>query len=57
MARSRPKVVREESRDFDAISEGEETKSSDSLWEYYENHKDEVEDLEEYAKKRGIRAS
>jgi hypothetical protein len=57
MAGGKPKVVREESRDFDAISEGEETESSDGLWKYYENHKDEVEDLEEYAKKRGIRAS
>jgi hypothetical protein len=38
----------------DAISEGEETDASDALWEYYESHKDEIEDLEEYVKKRSI---
>jgi len=44
----------EPTRDLNAISEGKETDSSDALWEYYESHKDEVEDLEEYVKKRGI---
>ena len=48
------RVLRDEPRDLNAISEGKETDSSDTLWEYYESHKDEVEDLEEYAKKRGI---
>jgi len=47
-------MPRDEPRDLNAISEGKETDSSDALWEYYESHKDEVEDLEEYAKKRGI---
>jgi len=36
------------------ITEGEETKCSDDIWEYYEMHKDELEDLDEYAKKRGL---
>lgn len=36
------------------ISEGEETESADTIWEYYERHKDELEDLDEYAKKRGL---
>lgn len=44
----------EPTRDLNAISEGKETDNSDALWEYYGSHKDEVEDLEEYAKKRGI---
>ena len=42
-------------RDFEgAISEGEETECADTIWEYYETHKDELEDLDEYAKKRGL---
>jgi hypothetical protein len=42
-------------RDFEGvISEGEETKCADEIWEYYEAHKDELEDLDEYAKKRGL---
>jgi hypothetical protein len=42
-------------RDFDGvISEGEETEYADEIWEYYEAHKDELEDLDEYAKKRGL---
>ena len=41
-------------RDFEGvISEGDETECSDEIWEYYETHKDELEDLDEYAKKRG----
>ena len=36
------------------ISEGEETESADTIWEYYERHMDELEDLDEYAKKRGL---
>ena len=43
-------------RDFEAISEGDETKSSDEIWNYYEAHKDEAVDLEEYARKRGIKS-
>jgi len=54
MAGIKPRIPRDEPRDLNAISEGKETDSSDALWEYYESHKDEVEDLEEYAKKRGI---
>jgi hypothetical protein len=42
-------------RDFEGvISEGEETGCADKIWEYYEAHKDELEDLDEYAKKRGL---
>lgn len=51
----KPRMLRDEpTRDLNAISEGKETDNSDALWEYYGSHKDEVEDLEEYAKKRGI---
>ena len=42
-------------RDFEAISEKKETKCSDDIWNYYESHKDEAVDLEEYARKRGIK--
>jgi hypothetical protein len=42
-------------RDFEGvISECEETECADEIWEYYEAHKDELEDLDEYAKKRGL---
>jgi hypothetical protein len=42
-------------RDFEGvISEGEDTKCADEIWEYYEAHKDELEDLDEYARKRGL---
>lgn len=42
-------------RDFEGIiSEGEETECADHIWEYYEAHKDELEDLDEYARKRGL---
>lgn len=42
-------------RDFEGvISEGEETECADEIWEYYEAHKDELEDLDEYARKRGL---
>jgi|OpeIllAssembly_1097287.scaffolds.fasta_scaffold676709_2 hypothetical protein len=40
--------------DFDPIPEEEETKCSDDLWEYIEAHEDELEDLEAYARKRGL---
>lgn len=40
--------------DFSPISEEEETKCSDDLWEYIETHEDELEDLEAYAKNRGL---
>ena len=36
------------------ISEGEDTKCADDIWAYYEAHKDELEDLDEYACKRGL---
>jgi len=36
------------------ISEGEETECADDIWNYYEAHKDELEDLDEYASKRGL---
>ncbi|MFA6371734.1 MAG: hypothetical protein WCW68_03835 [Methanothrix sp.] len=42
-------------RDFEGvISESEETECADDIWEYYEAHKDELEDLDEYAGKRGL---
>jgi hypothetical protein len=50
----KPRVLRDESRDLNAISDGKETDSSDALGEYYESHKDEIEDQEVYVKKRGI---
>ena len=58
MASSKTRLPKDESlseRDFeDVISEGEETESADTIWEYYERHKDDLEDLDEYAKKRGL---
>jgi hypothetical protein len=58
MARSKVRVPKDDAhndRDFEAISEKEETKCSDDIWNYYESHKDEAVDLEEYARKRGIK--
>ena len=58
MARSKVRVPKDDAlsdRDFEAISEGVETKCSDDIWNYYESHKDEAVDLEEYARKRGIK--
>jgi len=56
MASSKTRLPKEESlseRDFEGvISEGEETESADTIWEYYETHKDELEYLDEYVKKR-----
>jgi hypothetical protein len=37
-----------------AITESDETECSDDIWAYYEAHKDELEDLDEYARKRGL---
>ena len=58
MASSKTRLPKDESlseRDFEGvISEGEETECADKIWEYYEAHKDELEDLDEYAKKRGL---
>mgnify|MGYP000854632340 FL=1 len=58
MASSKTRLIKKEplsDRDFEGvIAEGEETKCSDDIWEYYEMHKDEHEDLDEYAKKRGL---
>ena len=58
MASSKTRLSKDESlsdRDFEGvISEGEETGCADKIWEYYETHKDELEDLDEYAKKRGL---
>jgi hypothetical protein len=42
--------------DFKAISERDETRCSDDIWNYYIAHKDEAIDLEEYARKRGIKS-
>ncbi|HNX39883.1 MAG TPA: hypothetical protein PKK11_04815 [Methanothrix sp.] len=42
-------------KDFEGvISEGKEAECADDIWIYYEAHKDELEDLEEYASKRGL---
>jgi hypothetical protein len=58
MGRIEAKPARREmltDRDFEGvISEGEETECADDMWKYYEAHKDELEDLDEYAKKRGL---
>ena len=58
MASSKTRLPKGESisdRDFEGVvSEGEETECADKIWEYYEAHKDELEDLDEYAKKRGL---
>jgi len=58
MGRIKTRQAKEESlidRDFEGvISEGEETKCADEIWEYYEAHKEELEDLDEYARKRGL---
>ena len=37
------------------IPEEEDTKCADDLWDYIEAHEDELEDLEEYARKRGLK--
>jgi hypothetical protein len=37
--------------------EDKETTCADDLWAYIEAHKDEVEDLEEYARKRGLKTT
>ena len=61
MARIKTRPVKEEvltDRDFEGIiSEGEETECADEIWKYYEAHKDELEDLDEYAQRRGLRKS
>lgn len=58
MASSKTRLSKDGSlseRDFEGvISEGEGTECADKIWEYYETHKDELEDLDEYAKKRGL---
>lgn len=58
MASSKSRLLQDGSltdRDFEGvISEGEETECADEIWEYYEAHKDELEDLDEYARKRGL---
>lgn len=58
MARIKTRPVKEEvltDQDFeDIISEGEETECADEIWEYYEAHKDELDDLDEYARKRSL---
>ncbi len=58
MASSKTRFLKEEflsDRDFEGVtSEGEETECADEIWEYYEAHKDELEDLDEYAKRRGL---
>jgi hypothetical protein len=37
------------------IPEEEETECVDDLWDYIKAHEDEIEDPEEYAKKRGLK--
>jgi hypothetical protein len=36
------------------ISEGEEAECADDVWAYYRAHKSELDDLDEYASKRGL---
>lgn len=38
------------------ILEEEDTECADDLWEYIEANEEELEDLEEYARKRGLKA-
>ena len=38
------------------LPEEEDTKCADDLWEYIEAHEGELEDLDEYARKRGLKA-
>ena len=58
MASSKTRLPKDESlseRDFEGvISEGQETVNADTIWEYYEAHKDELGNLDEYSKKRGL---
>ncbi|HWQ19762.1 MAG TPA: hypothetical protein VN455_08290 [Methanotrichaceae archaeon] len=59
MASSKTKITDEETlldADIEGIPEEDETECADDLWEYYMAHKDEVEDLEEWARKRGLKA-
>jgi hypothetical protein len=59
MARSKIRVAKEEApidRVFEGIKEREETQCADEIWEYVEAHMDEAEDLEEWAKARGLRS-
>ncbi|MFB3764606.1 MAG: hypothetical protein ACE14P_05090 [Methanotrichaceae archaeon] len=57
MASSKTRITKKEVPfEIDGIPEEEETECADDLWAYIEAHKDEVEDLEEWAKKRGIRS-
>jgi hypothetical protein len=59
MARSKTRVAKEEApvdREFEGIKEREETKCADDIWDYVEAHMDEAEDLEAWAKKRGLKA-
>jgi hypothetical protein len=55
MASSKTRITEEKDL-FDGVPEEEETECADDLWEYYEAHKDEIEDLDEWAKKRGLKA-
>jgi hypothetical protein len=43
--------------DTSQMVEDKETTSADDLWAYIEAHNDEVEDLEEYARKRGLKTT
>jgi hypothetical protein len=59
MARSKTRVLKEEApvdRDFEGIKERDDTQCADEIWEYVEAHMDEAEDLEEWAKRRGLKA-
>ncbi len=41
--------------DQNAKPEVAESKCADDLWDYIEAHEDELEDLEDYARKRGLK--
>ena len=58
MASSKTRTAKEADlmdMEVEDIPEEEETECAEDLWAYIEAHKDEVEDLDEWAKKRGLR--
>jgi len=58
MASSKTRAPEEEAlldADVEGIPEERKTTCIEDLWDYYEPHKGEAENLEEWAKKRGLR--
>ena len=50
-----PEIYDPSEGDLNGVTDGEETKCSDDIWNYYEAHQDEAMSLEEYARKRDIK--